>query len=128
MLLNADLENTAIYDSVCAKACPSFVDVPLTGLNLNNEKTSVNPKSMVVYPTNPIKLAILNSTQYPASAREATCIPSGMTDKENYEKVYKALMGFINVGFGSYINDIADAWSVLAIMAVGVVVITFIYI
>jgi len=51
-----------------------------------------------------------------------------MTDAENFEKIYKALMGFINVGFGSYINDIADAWAVLAIMAVAVVIITFIYI
>lgn len=51
-----------------------------------------------------------------------------MTEKENYEKIYKALMGYINVGFGSYINDIADAWVVLAIMGVAVVAITFIYI
>lgn len=37
-------------------------------------------------------------------------------------------MNAVNVGFGSYINDIADAWVVLAIMGIGVVVITFIYI
>jgi len=75
-----------------------------------------------------VKLAILNTTQYPAAANMATCIPSGMTDEENYQKIYTSLMNAVNVGFGSYINDIADAWSVLAIMGVAVVAITFIYI
>ena len=117
-----------MYDSVCAKKCPSFTEVPVTGLILENMKTSVNPENMIITIQTPVKLGLMNSTQYPPHAREATCIPSGMTEPETYEKVYKALMNFINVGFGSYINDIADAWVVLAIMAVAVVLITFLYI
>lgn len=51
-----------------------------------------------------------------------------MSDPDTYEKIYKALMSYINVGFGSYISDIAECWALLLIMAVVVVIITFIYI
>lgn len=51
-----------------------------------------------------------------------------MSDPDTYEKIFAALMNYMNQGFGSYIADIADAWVVLVIMAVLVILITFAYI
>jgi hypothetical protein len=70
----------------------------------------------------------LNSTSEPKGKTYGVCIPSGMTDPDTYEKIFTALVNYMNQGFGSYIKDIADAWVVLAIMSVLVVVITFVYI
>lgn len=34
LLLNADLSNSKVYEAVCAKECPNFSEVPLTGLKM----------------------------------------------------------------------------------------------
>ena len=109
-ILNADLNagttDSAMYDAICVKECLSFQDMPLTGVTFESMSTSTQPENLSwsVF-DDPILVGTANTTlQY------GICVPAGMTDPENFEKIYDAIMEEINGGFGSYITDFKDSW------------------
>lgn len=107
--------------------------IAILGKKVESMSTSTQPKNYALEVSSTdlnslLKLGLMNSTSVPPKESYGICIPSGLDDPEVYEKIFATLMNYMNQGFGSYIGDIADAWVVLVIMAVLVVVITFVYI
>lgn len=132
-----------IYQAVCAKACPlvepanaklndagkavlEFDIMPTTNYTKNIDSTTETGKLSleITNADDMINLVIMNST-----SKYFTCIPSTAAEfAEDTDKIIDKLLGFINVGFGSYISDISKAKVPLIIMAFVVIVITFVYI
>jgi hypothetical protein len=131
-----------IYQAVCAKKCPlvepanaklvdgvatlEFDIMPTTNYTKYIDSTTESGKLSITIdkPEDMINLVIMNST-----SKYFTCIPSTAAEfAEDTDKIIDKLLGFINVGFGSYISDISKAKVPLIIMAFVVIVVTFIYI
>jgi hypothetical protein len=145
-LLEPDITGANIYQAVCAKECPTVMPEKAVLVNGDNGPEAVIKFDImattnwtddistttgaakfnirVTDTANMLNLVILNST-----SKEFTCVPNAAADfAENTDKIIDKLLGFINVGFGSYIKDISASKIPLIVMAFVVILITFIYI
>lgn len=140
-LLAEDPLNVNIYQAVCAKECPTVTpdDIKFDGTSdptfefeimgtTNFTKPDADGKVNVVLSATEVA-DVMTILSVNSTSKYFTCMPNVAAEyAEDSDKIIEALLGQINVGFGSYITDLGKAKVPLIVMAFVVIIVTFVYI